>query len=41
MLGVAVIAAVVMLRWVLVDYMLDRFNPPAARWPTNRDRLSR
>lgn len=39
MFGVAAIAAVVMLRWVLVDYMLDRFNPPANRWPTKRGGL--
>jgi hypothetical protein len=39
--GVAVIAAVVALRWVLVDLMLDRFDAPATRWPTSRDRLPR
>jgi hypothetical protein len=37
--GVAVVAAVVLLRWVLVDYLLDRFNPPETRWPPKRDRL--
>lgn len=37
--GVAVIAAVVMLRWVLLDLVLDRFNAPATRWPVKRDRL--
>jgi hypothetical protein len=39
MFGVAVIAVVVMLRWALVDYMLDRFNPPATRWPPTRGGL--